>query len=196
MHVLFVCTGNMCRSPMAAALFDRCHAQAVETGVAEPGALSVSSAGLLDSGHESPPEVAQVMAELGIDLHGHRSMEVSADMVSSADLVVGMGRRHAREVVLLDAGAFSRAFTLKDLVHRGDLVGPRNPGESLQAWTNRLYHGRQRTDLVGDSDADDVPDPLGGSLDDFRATAHELADLAERLVGLLWASRRMDSASG
>ena len=181
---------------MAAALFDRCHAQAVESGVAEPEALSVGSAGLLESGHESPPEVAEVLAELGIDLHAHRSVQVSADMVSSADLVVGMSRRHAREVVLLDADAFSRTFTLKDLVHRGDLVGPRAPGEPVDAWTGRLHHGRHRTDLVGDSGADDVPDPLGGSLDRFRATAHELEDLVARLVGLLWTSRRMDSASG
>jgi len=181
---------------MAAALFDRCHAQAVETGVVQAGALSVSSAGFLGSGHASPPEVAQVMAELGVDLHAHRSVQVSADLVSSADLVIGMGRRHAREIVLLDAGAFSRTFTLKDLVHRGDLVGPRGPGEPLRAWTDRLHHGRQRTDLVGDSDADDVPDPLGGSLDAFRATAQELEDLVQRLAGLLWTSRRMDSASG
>ena len=187
-HVLFVCTANMCRSPMAAALFDRCRADvadrvdaanrvgaadAGEPAASEAGSTSISSAGLLPGGNESPPEVIQALAELGLDIAAHRSLQVSPELVSSADVVVCMARRHAREVVLLDAAAFPRTFTLKDVVHRGDLVGPRAAGESLTAWTDRLHHGRQRSALVGDAGADDVPDPLGGELDDFRATARE-----------------------
>ena len=203
---------------MAAAFFDRCRAAmadapdspdlesgavdgpglagAVDPADLAPTAVSISSAGLLPGGFESPPEVLQALAELDIDITGHRSTQVSPELVSSADLVVCMARRHAREVVLLDAAAFPRTFTLKDLVHRGDLGGPRAVGEPLVTWTDRVHHGRQRTDLVGDSEADDVPDPLGGELDDFRATARELGVLVERLAGLLWAGRRVGSEPG
>jgi protein-tyrosine-phosphatase len=158
--------------------------------------VSIASAGLLAGGYGSPPEVVSVLAELGIDLSGHTSTQLSPELVAGADMIVGMARRHAREVVLLDAGAFSRTFTLKDLVGRGDLVGPRAPGESLPDWMVRLDRGRQRTDLVGTSSADDVPDPLGGSLEDFRATARELGALVEHLAGLLWADRPVRTSSG
>ena len=191
---------------MAAALFEQCRAAMADASDAadfqgdvadlQPGAITISSAGLLPGGHESPPEVVQALAELGIDVAAHRSTQVSPELVTSADLVVGMARRHAREVVLLDAEAFPRTFTLKDVVHRGDLAGPRASGEQLTSWMGRLHLGRQRTDLVGDAEADDVPDPLGGELDEFRATARELGVLVGRLAGLLWTGRRVGSTPG
>jgi protein-tyrosine phosphatase len=183
-QVLFVCTANMCRSPMAAALFGRCCADPL---FVRNEAVTVSSAGILSGGFESPAEVITAMAELNIDLSAHISRQISADMVARADMILGMARRHAREVVLLDASAWSRTFTLKEIVHRAERVGPRVPEEPLAHWLDRLHRGRQRTDLVGSSPDDDVPDPLGGSPDEFRATARQLAGLVERVAGLLWA---------
>ncbi len=177
-----MCTANMCRSPMAAALFRRL--SSVE-GDDAPEEVVVVSAGILPGGHTSPPEVVTVMAEVGIDLSGHRSTQVSPELVAGSDVVVGMARRHAREVVLLDATAFDRTFTLKELVRRGDLVGGRQPAEELGAWLGRLHRGRQRTDLVGRSDDDDVSDPLGGPLDAYRTTARELGTLVDRAAALL-----------
>ncbi|HLM94912.1 MAG TPA: hypothetical protein VK283_01280 [Acidimicrobiales bacterium] len=186
MQVLFVCTANMCRSPMAAALFRRLSWVEGDDASEE---VVVVSAGLLPGGHASPPEVVTVMAEVGIDLSGHRSTQVSPEQVAGSDVVVGMARRHAREVVLLDATAFDRTFTLKELVRRGDLVGRRQPAEELGAWLGRLHDGRQRSDLVGRSDDDDVSDPLGGPLTAYRTTARELGTLVDRAAALLGARR-------
>jgi protein-tyrosine-phosphatase len=83
---------------MAAALFGRL---ALVDGDDAPEDVSVVSAGLLQGGYASPPEVVTAMAELGIDVSTHCSTQISADLVASSDLVLGMGRRHAREVVLL-----------------------------------------------------------------------------------------------
>ena len=192
-QVLFVCTANMCRSPMAAALFGSLSSVG---GDDAPEEVEVASAGLLPGGHASPPEVVTVMAELGIDLSGHRSTQVSPELVAASDVVVALARRHAGEVVLLDPEAFGRTFTLKELVRRGDRVGRRAPEETLDAWLGRLHDGRQRTDLVGRSDADDVSDPLGGPLSAYRTTARELGTLVDQAAALLWAPRGIRTLPG
>jgi protein-tyrosine phosphatase len=178
---------------MAAALFGRL---ALVGGDDAPEAVSVASAGLLQGGYASPPEVVTAMAELGIDLSQHCSTQISADLVASSDLVLGMGRRHAREVVLLDASAWGRTFTLKDFVRRGELVGRRGADEELAAWLERLHRGRQRTDLVGSSESDDVADPIGGPLDGYRRTAHALGTLVDEAASLLWVRRGIRTLPG
>ncbi len=149
----------------------------------------VGSAGLLDGGHTSPREVLATMDDMGVDLSEHQSMQISPQVVSEADLVLGMARRHAREVVLLDSDAWPRTFTLKELVRRGEKLGPREPGETLPAWLDQLHQGRERMDLVGRSTEDDVSDPLGGPLSAYRSSAQEIDNLVERLTALLFAPR-------
>ena len=178
---------------MAAALFGRL---SQVSGADAPETVSVLSAGLLPGGYASPPEVVTALAEMGIDLSRHCSTQVSTELVAAADVVVGMARRHAREAVLLDPAAWSRAFTLKELVRRGDGVGPRPSGESVGSWLGRLHEGRERTDLVGRSAADDVSDPLGGPLDAYRLTAREVDGLVHRVAALLWAPHGIRTLPG
>jgi protein-tyrosine phosphatase len=178
---------------MAAALFGRL---ALVTGDSAPEDVSVASAGLLQGGYASPPEVVTVMGELGIDLSRHCSEQMSPDLVAASDLVLGMARRHAREVVILDPAAWGRTFTLKEFVRRGDHVGSRVPDEALGTWLDRLHQGRERTDLVGRSADDDVADPIGGGLDTFRMTARQLTGLVERVAALLWAPRGIPTMPG
>jgi protein-tyrosine phosphatase len=178
---------------MAAALFGRL--VPVEADDAQEK-VSVASAGLLQGGYASPPEVVTVMAEMGIDLSGHSSTELSPDLVAAADLVLCMARRHAREVVILDPAAWGRTFTVKELVRRGDHFGRRTPDEPLDSWLGRVHQGRERTDLVGRSAEDDVADPLGGPVDAFRMTAREIATLVERVAALLWAPRGIRTRPG
>ncbi len=178
---------------MAAALFGRLDLVGGDDASEE---VSVASAGLLQGGYASPPEVVTAMAELDVDLSRHRSAQVTPELVGASDVVLCMARRHAREVVLLDPEAWGRTFTLKDFVRRGDLVGRRRPDEALASWLGRLHRGRQRTDLVGSSVADDVPDPIGGPLDGYRRTARELGALADRAAALLWVPRGIRTLPG
>jgi len=180
---------------MAAAQFRRLLVEGPDAPDA-PEDVSVASAGLLPGGYASPPEVITAMAELGFDLSGHCSAQISPELVAAADLILCMGRRHAREVVILDHRAWGRTFTLKELVRRGDHRGGRAPGETLAAWLHRLHQGRERTDLVGRSAEDDVADPIGGPPDAFRSTARELGALVERVAALLWARRDIRSLPG
>ena len=173
-----VCTGNTCRSPMAAALLGRRLDDAGLKAV-------VSSAGRLFDGRPVTDYGLAVMADRGIDTSGHRSRKLQPDMLASADIVIGMAREHVREAVAMVPDAWGRAFTLKEIVRLGEERGGRAPGEPLEQWLARLHEGRRRNDLLGDSPDDDVDDPIGGPRRSYQRTAEELDDLTARLAGLL-----------
>jgi protein-tyrosine phosphatase len=168
---------------MAAALF------AAQTwGLTD--SLEVSSAGLLAPGattpDQCPAEVIEVMSHYGIDLRDHRSRELTAPMVAGSDLIVGMGARHVQEAVLLDPSCWSRTFKFKELVLRGNEVGPRHPHQAIADWVEAVHGDRTRASLAHRSSGDEVADPYGGSLEQYRSTASELGRLVARLVELLW----------
>jgi hypothetical protein len=83
--------------------------------------------------------------------------------------------------------AFPKVFTLKELVRRGEAVGPRGAGESLADWLARAHAGRTSADLMGNSGADDVPDPIGLPRSAYDRMVAELDDQLDRLVALVWA---------
>ena len=96
MRILFVCTGNTCRSPLAEAMLRRAavdHPQlSLEVGSAGVGAVDGTPAS----------EGAYLVAlEHGLDLSAHRSRALTAEMVASADLILTMGRRHVDAVTAL-----------------------------------------------------------------------------------------------
>jgi protein-tyrosine phosphatase len=177
--VLMLCTGNMCRSPAAAALLARRLAALGER-------VAVRSAGLAQPGCAPPPEMVLVMAGYGIDLRPHRSRVVGRDELVGADLVLGMTREHVRHAVVTAPGAWPRAFTLAELVRRGERAGSRPVGEPLPSWLARARDGRQRAHLLGSSPDDDVADPMGGPPQAYAATAVVLDRLVSRLAELCW----------
>ena len=183
-NILVLCSANQCRSPMAEALLAR--------WLAPPVALvAVRSAGLLDEGliqeGEPPrPEAVAALTGYGLDISGHRSHRVTLADLSEADLVLGMSRAHVRHAVVLAPETWPRAFTVKELLRRGEETGPRGPDEPLADWVARVHQGRERAALLGDSPADDVADPMGGLAQAYADTAALLDELTGRLAGLCW----------
>lgn len=117
--VLFVCTANLVRSPMAAGLF--AHMLAAE-GVSSD--WRVESAGTwTHPGYKSPLEVRDVMAERQIDLSGHRSRSVSAELLREFSLILVMepGHKEALRVEFPEVGA--RVFLLSEMVGKRAAVG-------------------------------------------------------------------------
>lgn len=87
--VLFVCTGNTCRSPMARALF--------RSMLDEKGLSSVScdSAGLSAFDGEAASENSiEAMSEIGIDISSHRSKTITRDLLDSTELIVCLSKGH------------------------------------------------------------------------------------------------------
>jgi protein-tyrosine phosphatase len=177
--ILLLCTANVCRSAMAQAMLS---ARLAARGVAVP----VASAGLLGGGRPPPPEVISVMAARGIDVTGHRSRVVTADDLAAADLILGLTREHVRHAAVLRPAAWPRAFTIRELLRRGQQAGARAPGEPLGHWLTRAAVGRRRADLLGSHPADDVADPAGGPFREYQATADILDRLTRGLVELGW----------
>jgi protein-tyrosine-phosphatase len=147
--------------------------------------LEVASAGLLPGGMAPPPEVIATMDAYGLDLRDHRSHQMSVDMLGPADLILGMARRHVQEAVVLDGVVWPRAFTLKELVRRGEAIGPRPDRLPVRSWVEFVHAGRTRAELAGRSSMDEVADPFGGPPEGYREAAAEIGGLVTRLTALL-----------
>ncbi|MDR3458032.1 MAG: ribose 5-phosphate isomerase B [Verrucomicrobiae bacterium] len=105
--ILFICTGNVCRSPMAEGLFR--HA------VKGRGEFRILSAGLgaMDGQPPTHHSVA-AMRELGIDISRQHSRALTTEMVRSADLILGMTHSHVDTIHLLYPTAAEKTFLLRE----------------------------------------------------------------------------------
>lgn len=109
--ILMVCTGNLCRSPMAAALLRR-----YLDGDEARRDWRVLSAGLWAEDGEPPSTGAvMAMAERGIDLTGHRSRRLTRQMVEEADLVLGMAHQHVEAMREAFPEARDRIYLLAEM---------------------------------------------------------------------------------
>ena len=160
MHILFVCTGNLCRSPFA----ERRTADLL-AGAAEAG--TVGSAGTRAVvGAEMDPATADVLAAYGSSPAGHRARALTKELVTEADLVLTMTADHRTAVLALAPVALRRTFTL---LEAATLLGSLDRGtdptdevgaEHLRAMTRRLSEARSalRPPHPG---FPDVVDPIG-----------------------------------
>ncbi len=175
-RILVMCTANVCRSPMTEA-FVRRAADALGVDVV------VDSAGFLSQDEEATPVVVEIMGERGIDISGHRSRIVTAEMAHQADLVVAMERRHVRDLALLAPEAVARIDTLGGLVERLQGVTAESPAGRIAAATAPRLAG----DMLGRGD-DEIDDPYGKSKKVNRETAGRLAELSDALIAGLFQS--------
>ena len=105
--ILFVCTGNICRSPMAEGLFR--HATKGR------GPYKIISAGVGAINGQAPSAHAvAALRELGIDIANQRSRMLAAHMVAEADYIFGMTRGHVDAITLLYPQAVEKTFVLRE----------------------------------------------------------------------------------
>ena len=178
--LLFVCTGNICRSPMAEG-FTR---QLLE-GVA--GDFEVGSAGIMGwEGMGPTPESVTAAEERGVDISSHVARKLSPSDLARADLVVCMAGDHRETVVRMAPEAETKTFTLKELVR---LLEELPPEDDLDTPTSqRVLRSIQAADALrrsgfeGDPADEDVSDPIGMSQEMYRAIAWDIEEWCRRMV--------------
>ncbi|HXU78452.1 MAG TPA: ribose 5-phosphate isomerase B [Methylomirabilota bacterium] len=106
-NILFVCTGNVCRSPMAEGI--------LRSAVQGRGNYRVLSAGLgAMEGQPPSPYAVQAVRELGIDISNQRSRMLTPELVETADFIFGMTHSHIDTVMLLYPHAAEKTFLLRE----------------------------------------------------------------------------------
>lgn len=182
-RVVFVCSGNQVRSPLAAALFAK---------LTNDLAVEITSAGTLGiEGAPPPPEAQHVAAALGVDLTHHRSAGLTPAAVRNADLVVGFERAHLAAAVVEAGAPVERAFTLPELVRLLGSAGQVSETEPL-ARARALVAAaaaarRESRDFVP---GEEIADPIGGPRRAYERVAREVAGLLEALTGMLFGVSR------
>jgi protein-tyrosine phosphatase len=134
--ILFVCTGNLCRSPMAAGLLRQ---RLLEKGLEAQHRVVSAGVWAVDD-HPASSQAIAVMAERGIDITDHVAHTITASDVAEADLILAMSREH-EEVIQNTWPQYSwRVHRLSEMVgKRRDVVDPyAGPIEGYRACADTL----------------------------------------------------------
>jgi len=111
--ILLVCTGNSCRSAMAAGLLKKLLKGKGDYQVATAGTAAIK-------GMPATPEAIQVMSEEDIDISEHRSSPLSDEMIAGADLILVMERRHQEHILARKPSAGNKVHLLSE----SDIIDP------------------------------------------------------------------------
>lgn len=181
LEVVFVCTGNRARSPLAEALF-RSHSA---------GAAHVSSFGTMDAGAVPPLQRAiESGLRLGVDLSGHRARALRHGDLASADLILGFEPFHVASAVIDGNADSGRAFLLGEFAALLETYAKGISAISARGLIALVDSRRVRS--RPNPSALVVADPLGKSADVMARTAIEIDRLVRQVVhwlGLMDESR-------
>jgi protein-tyrosine phosphatase len=178
LRVVFVCTGNRFRSPLAAAIF-------TETALKNGVPVSVESVGTLDSGPgPASSETIEQAERLGFDITSHRARHARKVDLSKADVVIGFERSHVAYAVV-DAGVpAERAFTLPELVQLLEFEDiPVRCADPAAAARLAIDQAAARRVALGRSPGSpEIADPVSTPRRVHVQIADEIYDLVGRLV--------------
>ena len=155
-NVLFVCTGNTCRSAMAEGIFKKMLKERKE----DNSSFNILSAGISALPGTSPtPEAIKVMFEQGIDISQHHTQELREELIKKADLILVMANEHKEYIYKEFPFAQNKTFLLKKFTLN-------NKTESNQN-NERNY---------------EIIDPIGRKIEFYRIIARELKENLEKLL--------------
>ncbi|WP_430790183.1 low molecular weight protein arginine phosphatase [Virgibacillus flavescens] len=196
MNILFICTGNTCRSPMAEALLTH-----------KLPHSNVKSAGIFaGEGQQANQTALDALKEKNITLD-HRSKSVTDELLDWADLILTMTTQHKQSLILQHPDFQDKYFTLKEYVSDEDnevwkklKTAYANYEDKRSAFIqenknkmNRLVLDQQLTSKLNEEVQEiqeleailisyDISDPFGGSMNVYQQTLNELETYIDQLV--------------
>ena len=187
-RVLVICTGNVCRSPLAE--------RVLQYGFDEsaPGQFDVTSAGTCGlTGRDAEPAIVEIAARKGVSMSGFRAREVTAELISQAHLILTMTREHRSSIVQLVPAALRRTFTLREFAR----IIPHVPAETdalpSQRWHSLVALAQRHRRRPEHPSLDDVVDPYGCPNSVYEEMAAQLLPAVNRVLD--WERGRSPKAS-
>ncbi|GAB2518686.1 low molecular weight phosphatase family protein [Paramicrobacterium agarici] len=197
LQILTVCSGNICRSPMAE--------QLLRARLSDRDKLAFSSAGTMAlSGAPMDGRAAQLATERGsVDAEQHVAREISLEMIRSADLILAMAREHRRSIVEALPRAVRKTFTIREFAR---IVSSANLEEFAlsmeQAGTDvsarfdaaiQLAAGERGMFPANEPGDDDVVDPYRRDDATYRTSTDQLVPAVDATAEFLDRVVRVDS---
>jgi protein-tyrosine phosphatase len=168
LHILFVCTGNICRSPIAERLASAAAAQA---GVRDFSTSSAGTRALV--GHPIHRHAAAVVESLGGNASNFAARRLTGRMAMDADMILTMTRTHRDEVLALAPQRLHRTFSLGEAAALASDPRVHSVAE-MAAARSRLTT----------ADSPDVPDPIGRDAEFFATVGAQIAALLPPVLRL------------
>jgi protein-tyrosine phosphatase len=180
-EVVFICTGNRFRSPLAAALFRR---------ATEGLPVDVRSLGTLQNdGYPALEDAVGTARALGLDLSAHRSCCIDGADLSQVDLVLGFELHHVARAVV-DAGAvFERTFLLVELVDYLEIAAPPSHADVVEQARAAVAEAARLRASTQQGAMPEISDPYGLPPRQTRRIVEEVASRTSRLADLLFPPR-------
>lgn len=177
--VLFVCTGNICRSPIAERLL-----AARLTPTERAAVRSISAGTQAVSGYPMDALAADALRTLGGNPDRHVARQITAEMVRDADLVLTATNAHRSRIVRDQPAAMRRTFTLREFARLGDDLGAPRPRTNLSERVREVAAQRGIVEVV-DPAADEIGDPFGASAEVMQACGDLIADAVDSVLRIL-----------
>lgn len=118
--ILFVCTGNTCRSPMAEGILK----DLIKKSPHRDKNIEVKSAGILVYGKSGAhPNAKAVTKNMGIDISHHGSSQLTEDLVEKADLILTMTRSHKDQIIIVQPEISHKVYTLLEFINEEGEAG-------------------------------------------------------------------------
>ena len=187
--LLFVCTGNICRSPFAEILTRHLLTGRLDCGAS---AFAVSSAGIRAvvgaQMHERTRRELAPWRLDGVAAGPFRGRQLSREMIGEADLVVGMNLRHRSAVIQLEPGALPTSFGLLEFARLAAAVDPDVlPADAVARAHDLVEEVRRQRGLTPPTspEQDQVPDPVSGTQKDHHAATTLIRQAVDAMVEVI-----------
>ncbi|MER7796452.1 low molecular weight phosphatase family protein [Microbacterium sp. NPDC096154] len=189
-RILTVCTGNVCRSPLAEAIL-RSRLSEFDIDISSAGIRALVGDGMT----EQTVELALAHGVTDENASIHRARLLTEEVLQDVDLVLAMGREHRRYIVEMMPSRLRSTFTIRELARlaadvtdgelHAELEGETDPRQRLRLALAFIASLRHMSDPPADPADDDVLDPYGRSTRTYEISASQLVpavDGIERII--------------